>query len=215
MTHPGPGSSPESIAARRAAFVERTAIYRRAGYDRQAAAAEVAALAPATDGPVLEVGTGKGQLAIALARRGFAVTSVDVDAAEQELTALLAAEAGVAPRLTLRLADAAALPFADGVFAGAAMMDVLHHLDDPWPALREMARVVRPGGWLLLADFDEAGFALVAEVHRGEGRVHPRSAASVDGARTALARVGFALVRRLHARLHEAVLLVGPSEAWR
>ncbi|WP_352424847.1 class I SAM-dependent methyltransferase [Aminomonas paucivorans] len=50
--------------------------------------------------------------------------------------------------------DAAALPFPDGSFRRVLLSYVLHHLEDPRAALREAARVVAPGGRVVVHDLD-------------------------------------------------------------
>jgi SAM-dependent methyltransferase len=56
---------------------------------------------------------------------------------------------GVTPRVARASADA--LPFGDGTFDGAVCNHVLYHLADPAAGLRELHRVVRPGGWVAVA----------------------------------------------------------------
>jgi len=189
------------------AFRARSREYLRLGHDRQAAARFVVEAAGALHGPALDVGTGKGLLAIELALRGMEVVSVDVDDQERELARLLAEEAGVASRISFDHGDAAHLPHADGHFGCVAMMDVLHHLGDPGPVLREMARVVRVGGVIIIADFDEDGFALVSRVHQGEGREHPRTAATVSLAVDELFRAGSRCMTRTRGHQHDVVVL--------
>jgi demethylmenaquinone methyltransferase/2-methoxy-6-polyprenyl-1,4-benzoquinol methylase len=176
--------------SRLSAFRSRTERYLREGHDRFAAARFVAGSVGEGRASALDVGTGKGLLALALAERGLDVVSVDVSLEDQEVAAALALEAGLSARIRFLLADASALPFPDGAFACAAMMDVLHHLADAGPVLAEMARVVAPSGRLVVADFTEEGFDLVARIHREEGKEHPRSAATVGSARAALLRAG-------------------------
>lgn len=180
-----------SLDERKAAFHARTELYRRLGYDRFAAARFVAEAAGPLAGPALDVGTGKGLLAMALARRGLDVVSVDVEPEDSELASALAREAGLDSRIQFLLRDARSLRFADGSFGCAAMMGVLHHLEDARPVLAEMARLVRPDGTIVVADFTEEGFALVAAVHRADGYEHPRSASTLEDAKVLLPSLGW------------------------
>jgi ubiquinone/menaquinone biosynthesis C-methylase UbiE len=180
-----------NLKERKAVFRARTEEYRRLGYDRFTAARFVAEVAERLEGPALDVGTGKGLLAMALARRDLDVVSVDVSAEDSELAVALAREAGLDGRIRFLLQDARSLPFPDGSFGCAAMMEVLHHLDDARPVLAEMARLVRPGGAIIVADFTEEGFALVASVHRADGQEHPRSRTTLAAAQEFLASVGW------------------------
>jgi ubiquinone/menaquinone biosynthesis C-methylase UbiE len=188
----------------KAAFRARTEQYRRLGHDRFAAARFVAEAAGDLEGPALDVGTGKGLLAMALALRGLDVVSVDVNAEDSELAAALARDAGLDSRIRFLLQDARSLCFPDGSFGCAAMMEVLHHLDNARPVLTEMARLVRPGGAIVVADFTEEGFALVASVHRADGQEHPRSGSTLVGAQEFLASLDWLEQGRTEAH-HNAV----------
>ena len=100
----------------------------------------------------VDVGTGTGVLALELAQLGVRVVAVDrssrmLDAARARMDA-----AGVAG-IELRAGDASALPLADGEVDAAFAHMVLQYLAAPGEALREMARVVRPGGRVVVADF--------------------------------------------------------------
>jgi ubiquinone/menaquinone biosynthesis C-methylase UbiE len=196
------------LARLRQAFAARTAQYRALGYDRLAAARFVAGAAGPLRGPALDVGTGKGLLAVELARRGLDVVSVDVDASEQPLASHLAREAGVGERVSFLHQDAAHLPFRRGHFGCAAMMDALHHMADPDPVLAEMARTLRVGGVVVLADFTPEGFRLVARVHRAEGRVHSVSGTTVGQARRRLEKEGLDCIGEREGHLHEVAILV-------
>jgi demethylmenaquinone methyltransferase/2-methoxy-6-polyprenyl-1,4-benzoquinol methylase len=110
------------------------------------------------DGPVewlLDVGGGPGR----------AVAGLDV----AERTVIDAA-AGMCRRARARglgavRGDAGRLPVADGAVDAVTVVDALHHLPDPGEAVREAARVLRPGGVLVVREFDPAtvrGRALVA-----------------------------------------------------
>ncbi len=102
---------------------------------------------------VLEVGCGAGRFAVDLARRGLSVVAIDPAAAMVEQGRRHAKEAGLgADRLTVTLGDATALAFADQTYDLVVALGVLPWLEDPRQALREMARVTRPGGHVLVTE---------------------------------------------------------------
>jgi ubiquinone/menaquinone biosynthesis C-methylase UbiE len=173
----------EELAQQKAHFWGRTAYYASLGYDRLAAASFILDEAGPLDGPVLDVGTGMGITARALAARGLDVVTVDTNAHDQEVAAFLTDRAELSARIRFMVTSAAALPFPDGHFGAAVAVDVLHHLEGGRPALAELARVVRPGGTVVLADFSREGFEMVARVHESEGRVHPEGPVTMDWAR--------------------------------
>ena len=115
-------------------------------------AADVAARATAGT-QVLEVGCGPGHLSTRLARRGLAVTGVDLDPAMVESAtenAKRSSDAGRAPSFVV--GDAALLPFPDGSFDLVVSTFSLHHWSDPAKGLAEIGRVVRPGASVLIWD---------------------------------------------------------------
>jgi ubiquinone/menaquinone biosynthesis C-methylase UbiE len=191
-----------NIESRRLAFVARTEQDLREGHDRFRAAQFVAEATSDLEGPALDVGTGKGLLGMALVRRGLDVVSVDVNEEDSALAALLAREAGLDGRIRFLLGDGRSLPLPDRYFGSVAMMDVLHHLEDVAPVLGEMIRVIRPRGRIVVADFTEEGFELVAAAHRAEGREHPRSAVTMDEVGAVLTAAGWRLYGETTGHLH-------------
>jgi ubiquinone/menaquinone biosynthesis C-methylase UbiE len=113
-------------------------------------AALVAAL-PAHAVDALDVGCGPGHTALAIAPRLQTVVAIDLSEAMLAQARQLARQRGLA---TVRFehGDAAHLPFADASFDVVTSRYCAHHFADPLRVLREVARVVRPGGCLLLAD---------------------------------------------------------------
>jgi SAM-dependent methyltransferase len=106
---------------------------------REPAMVEIRALSPQR---VLEVGCGWGELAEWIARdTGAEVVAVDLSSRMVEL----ARERGV----DARVADVQQLPFADGEFDLVVAAWMLYHVPDLDRGLRELARVLRPGGGLV------------------------------------------------------------------
>ena len=100
---------------------------------------------------VLDAGCGRGRHSVELATRfDCHVEGVDPVAANLELAAAAAAEAGVSRKLAFTKGGLEALPFADARFELVWCRDVLVHVADVETALAECARVLRPGGHLLL-----------------------------------------------------------------
>jgi len=111
----------------------------------------VAALDPAGTDRALDVGTGGGHAALALAPAVAAVVGIDPTPEMLAVATRLAAERGI-PNVTFTLAGAGALPFPDSTFDCAISRFSIHHWPRPDAAFREIGRVVRPGGRLALVD---------------------------------------------------------------
>jgi demethylmenaquinone methyltransferase / 2-methoxy-6-polyprenyl-1,4-benzoquinol methylase len=94
----------------------------------------------------LDVATGTGDLAIELAARGSSVVGSDFS------EGMLARARAKAPELRWEQADAMALPYADGEFAAATVGFGARNFGDLAQGLREMVRVVRPGGRVVVLE---------------------------------------------------------------
>jgi ubiquinone/menaquinone biosynthesis C-methylase UbiE len=118
---------------------------------RQAAVLEyVDGCNPQSGAQVLEIGCGAGHLTVRLAQRHLQVNAVDASQGMVELTARQAREAGYAEQVTVSQADAHALPFDTERFDLVVAVGVIPWLHSPADAISEMARVLRPGGQLVL-----------------------------------------------------------------
>ncbi|WP_381801522.1 methyltransferase domain-containing protein [Streptomyces niveus] len=116
----------------------------------------VTLLDPAPGAAVLDIGCGVGKPALQLvATRDVHVTGIAISDVEVEQAAERAKEAGRSDVTTFRNADVMELPFADGSFDGAWAVESLLHVPDRGRALAETARVLRPGGRLVIADTAE------------------------------------------------------------
>ncbi len=183
--------NPDDLDERVSEYLLKIEHDRQAGFDRRAEAASVLNAATGLCGPVLDIGVGKGNLAIEVARRGFDVVGVDTDPEALRLARALAARAGVSARLRLIEADAAALPFQDGSFGAVVSMNALHHLATAEPVLDSVARVVRSGGLVVLTDLSAAGLDWIGKRHlEDKGVPHPVGLVTLDAALAGLADRG-------------------------
>jgi len=125
------------------------------GQDPRWRRALVAAVAPAPTDRVLDVATGTGLVAAALIER-YGCSVVGVDQSEEMLARARArqrAARSFAARCELLAGEAERLPFADGSFDALTFTYLLRYVDDPAAVLREMARVVKPGGRIGMVEF--------------------------------------------------------------
>lgn len=99
----------------------------------------------------LDVATGAGHTALAMAPHVARVVATDLTPEMLAQTAQLARERGLA-NLETRPADAEALPFPDASMQLVTCRLAFHHFPHPERALREMARVLEPGGTLGFTD---------------------------------------------------------------
>lgn len=114
---------------------------------------------------VLDVGSGVGTSALVIARAaGCAVIGVDLSATNVERAAARAAEAGLDGRVRFLEADAEALPLSDASVDGVVSECSLCLVPDKRAAVREIGRVVRPGGRVAISDVTANPAALPPEL---------------------------------------------------
>jgi ubiquinone/menaquinone biosynthesis C-methylase UbiE len=109
------------------------------------------ALAPAPGETVLEVGPGTGYYTLDVARAVGRLHIFDLQPEMLEHTLRRAREAGV-DNVEPRQGDARSLPYRDATFDAAFLVTVLGEIPDQEAALRELRRVVRPGGRLVVGE---------------------------------------------------------------
>jgi ubiquinone/menaquinone biosynthesis C-methylase UbiE len=166
------------------------------------------ALLPSPGGRLIEVGAGFGRLAAEYAGYREVVlldsSAVHVAAAQEALAD--------DSRFTVVAGDAYALPFPDASFDAAVCIRVLHHFEDPGPALAEIGRILRPGGVLVLEFANKRNLKSIARYVLGRQRWSPFEPGPVAyralhfdhapaGVRRWLRRAGFSVVRVRSASL--------------
>lgn len=122
----------------------------RPGYPPELTSFVAATAAVGAGDPVLEVGCGTGQLTRSLLPFGFALTAIDLGTAMVEIARERIGAAGV----SLRAVAFEELDTAPGTF-GLIIAGAAFHWIDPEIRFSKAARLLRPGGWLAVAGYDE------------------------------------------------------------
>jgi demethylmenaquinone methyltransferase/2-methoxy-6-polyprenyl-1,4-benzoquinol methylase len=128
------------------------------------------------------VGTGTGEFALALlarSQRTATVTGVDISPGMLHLAGQRAAKAGIATRYQRLIASVESLPFADGIFDVAVAGFVIRNVGDIPRGLREMRRVLRPGGRAVILDLHTPRNPTVRRLYRTYSFLSPRLAAAL------------------------------------
>src|SRR5712692_1634059 len=133
-------------------------------------------------GRALDVGTGTGDFALALlarSPRSATVTGIDISAGMLAIAERRATKAGLGPRYERLIASAESLPFADGGFDVATAGFVIRNVGDIPRGLREMRRVLRPGGRVVVLDLHTPRNPTVRRLYRTYSFISPRLAAAL------------------------------------
>jgi len=115
---------------------------------------------------VLDVGCGGGFVSEALAREGALVTGIDI--APGAIAAGIARAHYQGDNIAYRVANAQAIPFPPDSFDSVVCTDVLVHVPKPQLALKEMLRVLKPGGDLFFSSINRTWLATILMITVGE-----------------------------------------------
>ncbi|HYJ50799.1 MAG TPA: demethylmenaquinone methyltransferase [Microbacterium sp.] len=129
---------------------DRTNTVLSMGNDRMWRAATTRAVAPRRGQRILDLAAGTGASSVSLAKSGAHVVAADFSPGM--IAEGRRRHAGM-PNLTFVEADATALPFDDAEFDAVTMSFGLRNVNEPHKALRELLRVTKPGGRLVVCEF--------------------------------------------------------------
>lgn len=138
---------------------------------------------------LLDLGAGSGRMLELFAPRAARAVGVDQSPAMLAVARAHLEKAGLRA-VQLRQGDLYALPVERDGYDVAIIHQVLHYLDDPARALREAARVLRPGGRLFVVDFAPHGLETLREAH-----AHRRLGFSAQEIAEAMAEAGLDCAR--------------------
>jgi demethylmenaquinone methyltransferase/2-methoxy-6-polyprenyl-1,4-benzoquinol methylase len=140
------------------------------GQDPRWRRAMVDAVDPRPGQSILDVATGTGMVARALAARGATVTALDQSEA-MLATAKTSLPAALEGLVTFVTGQAEHLPYEDASFDALTFTYLLRYVDDPAATMRELARVVKPGGRIGMVEFGVPTQAQLKALWRVQTRV--------------------------------------------
>ncbi|MDR3576852.1 MAG: methyltransferase domain-containing protein [Anaerolineaceae bacterium] len=166
MSHANNWANPSNASVQDIAAMASSLEDRSLAHDQQPVnSALINTLAPSPGDRLIEAGCGSGVLCRLLAPQVTPlgrITGLDISPGLISLAQNYAVKAGLADWIDWCSGKAEALPFPDGCFDGALAARLLLHVSKPEVVLKELARVVRPGGKIAAMDWD---FETVAVDH--------------------------------------------------
>jgi len=167
---------------------DRLKLFKRYGYDIPKARNLILTKAKLTKGKVLEVGTGKGHMAIALAKKGFKLTSIDLDKKAQYVARASLKAIKLDKLVTFKIMNAERLQYRDDSFDYVISVNFIHHAKNPVRCLKEMVRLAKDK--LVIVDINKNGERIMQKVHGLDGHSHEASKMSLKGIGVFLKRSG-------------------------
>jgi ArsR family transcriptional regulator len=113
----------------------------------------------------LDLGTGTGRILELVAPRASRAVGIDLNG-EMLTLARARIERAALPHVQVRRGDLFQLPYGDQSFDLITVHQVLHYLEDPSAAVSEAARVLKPGGRLVIADFAPHALEFLRDAHQ-------------------------------------------------
>jgi len=172
-------------------YLKRIKLYKGFGYDIEEERNFIIGKAEPLKGEILEIGTGKGHLAIALAKKGYSFTTIDVSGQEQEIARLNIKYLGLEKQVNFKIENAQKLSFEDRTFDIIFSVNMVHHLMKPFKIIDELIRIVSFKGKIILSDFTKEGLGLIDKVHASEGRKHGFTQANLSDINKYFSTKGF------------------------
>jgi ubiquinone/menaquinone biosynthesis C-methylase UbiE len=182
---------------------DRLRLFKRYGYDIPRARKIILTKAKVPGGIILEVGTGRGHMAVALAKNGLKVVSIDLDRKAQKTAKLNLKSHKLDKSVSLKIMNAERLQYKDGSFDYVISVNFIHHAKNPVKCLKEMIRVAK--NKLIIADLNKRGEKVMEKVHALDGHSHAASKMSLLGVKEYLRKAG--LVVKVYRDVCQTVII--------
>ncbi|MFO8053114.1 MAG: class I SAM-dependent methyltransferase [Candidatus Omnitrophota bacterium] len=153
-------------------YLQKVEFYRSFGYDVEAERSFILDKAEPLSGDILEIGTGKGNFTVILAKRGYSFVSVDASQDQQKIGYLNVKYLGLDDQVIFKIENAENLSFKDKSFNTVISVNMIHHLDESQKVLNEFTRILKRKGKIVLADFTKEGLEVINKIHLQQGRRH-------------------------------------------
>ncbi|MBN2755357.1 MAG: class I SAM-dependent methyltransferase [Candidatus Goldbacteria bacterium] len=174
--------SEEELEKNKKVYLSRLELYKSYGYDNEKERLFIINAAEPFGGSVLEAGTGKGHLALAIAKKGHKLITYDVDDTNQRYARMNIDSAGLSEKVKFLIESKEKLSFKDNSFDTVFCVNTLHHLRDSAIVLDELIRVLSDNGKFILSDFTKKAFDVMDVIHRNDGNEHEVVGWSMDKA---------------------------------
>ena len=169
--------------------IERLKLFKKYGYDIPRARKFIISKAKLVKGGnMLEVGTGRGHMATALAQKGFKLISIDLDKKAQDAARIYLKAIKRDKLVTLKIMNAERLRYKADYFSQVISVNFIHHAKNPIKCLKEMIRVSK--NKLIIADINKRGERIMENVHRLDGHSHEPSKISLKETEVLLKNAG-------------------------
>ncbi|MCK9572037.1 MAG: class I SAM-dependent methyltransferase [Candidatus Omnitrophica bacterium] len=182
---------------------KRLDLFKMYGYDIPKARNFVLFKAGKMRGRILEVGTGRGHMAAALAKSGFRLVSIDLDREAQKSARANLKTLKLEKAVTFRIMNAEKLLYQDNCFDYLLSVNFIHHAENPVKCLKEMVRVSKIK--IILADLNKRGEKIMEKVHALDGHRHAASKMTMFGARDYLREAG--LMTKIYRDVCQTVIV--------
>ena len=135
----------KEIIENRQRYLERVNLYKKFGCDIEKERKFIIEKASPFYGGILEIGTGKGYLTMALAQERVKFISIDASLEEQNCAKMNLRHLGLQEKVDFRIENAEHLSFTDGAFDMIISANTIHHLAHPFLVMDELIRVLKFG----------------------------------------------------------------------